>query len=75
MHAARLTSPRLQRVLKVLRRGRTSSRELMLEASVVAPGTCVAELRARGAEIDCTCRSVDGRKLWFYTMKKEPRDA
>jgi hypothetical protein len=54
-HASALRSARLKRVLKVLADGLPhSSFEIMRRAKAVAPGTCVSELRANGALIDCT---------------------
>lgn len=73
MHAARLTSDRLQRVLCTLRDGaEKSTRDIILEAEVMAVSACVAELRQHGAEIDCIQRVRHGKRVWFYTLKKEP---
>lgn len=47
MHAAGLSSPRLQRVLSVLRDGRAlSTRQIVRRAGVMAVGACVADLAA-----------------------------
>ena len=76
MNNASLKSARMQRVLKVLRDGRPhSSWDIIRRAKVVAPGTCVSELRALGAEIACERRTAgpDGEPIWFYTMTKGPR--
>ena len=73
-HAANVEkSTRLQRVLRTLKEaGRTgvSSRDLMLKANVVAPGTCVSELRKSGYVVDCDLLVVykDGAKVYKYTL-------
>lgn len=72
--ASALKSARLQRVLKVLADGKEHSTwEIMRRAKAPAPGTCVSELRANGAVIDCKRRTVDGEPRWYYTMTKGPR--
>ena len=54
-------SPRLQRVLELLRDGHPhTTREIIYTADVCAVNTCVAELRANGYEIRCT--PVPGKK-------------
>jgi hypothetical protein len=74
IHAANADkSTRLQRVLRVLREGgRTgvTSRDLMLRANVVAPGTCVSELRRSGYVIDCDLQTVysDGARVYAYKL-------
>ena len=75
MHAAPLTSPRLQRLLKLLADGRPhSTRDIVRRARVMVPGTCVSELRSHGAEISCVKQA--GRHgagwRWYYTMTKGP---
>ena len=73
MHAAGLHSPRLQKVLAVLREGKPlSTRQIVRKAGVMAASTCVAELRQHGADIHCEQRLVNGRRRWFYTLKKAP---
>lgn len=74
MHAARLnSSPRLKRVLEVLRDGREhSTMEIVMQARVMAVSACVAELRQNGAEIACEQRSEEGGRRWYYTMTKGP---
>lgn len=73
MHAAPLTSPRLQRVLRLLSDGRPhTTREIVRGARVMAVNACVAELRAHGAEITCSQRRVNGARRFFYRMTKEP---
>lgn len=71
MHAAGLHSPRLQKVLAVLREGKPlSTRQIVRKAGVMAVNACVAELRHHGADILCEQRLIKGRRRWFYTMKK-----
>jgi len=73
MHAAPLTSPRLRRVLQVLRDGRPhTTREIVRRAHVVAVNSCIAELRANGAEILCTRERKKDRLICRYTMTKAP---
>ncbi|WP_210879197.1 helix-turn-helix domain-containing protein [Roseovarius autotrophicus] len=73
MHHAPLTSPRLQRVLAVLRDGRPhTTREIVRRAHVVAVNSCIAELRANGAEILCTRERKKDRLICRYTMMKAP---
>ncbi|MGR3501571.1 hypothetical protein [Pseudaestuariivita sp.] len=73
MHAAGMHSPRLRRVLKVLKDGKPhSTREIVRKAGVCAVNAVVAELRANGAEIACWQQLVDDRRVWFYRMTKEP---
>ncbi|PKP63247.1 MAG: hypothetical protein CVT86_05725 [Alphaproteobacteria bacterium HGW-Alphaproteobacteria-8] len=76
MHAAPLTSPRLQRVLAVLGDGRAhTTRDIVRRGRVMAVNACVAELRAHGAEISCTARIITGRRRFFYLMTKGPEVA
>ena len=76
MHAAPLTSPRLQRVLAVLRDGRAhTTRQIVRRARVCAVNSCIAELRQHGAEIACTRERRRDRLICRYTMTKETRDA
>jgi hypothetical protein len=73
MHAAPLTSPRLQRVLQLLSDGRPhTTRAIVRRARVMAVNACVAELRAHGAEITCTRQRVGGAWRFFYTMTRGP---
>jgi len=73
-HAANAEkSNRLQRVLRILREADghgVTSRDLMLKANVVAPGTCVSELRRSGYVIDCDLVTVcqDGARIYAYTL-------
>lgn len=74
MHAAPLTSPRLSRVLKLLSDGRPhTTRAIVRGARVMAVNACISELRAHGAEIDCTAVFVNGKRRFFYRMTKEPK--
>lgn len=73
MHAAPLTSPRLQRVLKLLSdRKPHTTRQIVRAARVMAVNACVSELRSHGAEITCTQARVNGARRFFYRMTKEP---
>lgn len=75
MNAASLASPRLQRVLKVLRDGGPhSTRDIVRRARVMAVNACMAELRAHGAEIVCVQRVEDGARRFYYTMTRAPRE-
>lgn len=73
MHAARLDrSPRLQRVLDVLRDGREhSTLDLVRSAGVCAVNSCVAELRAQGHRIDCRVEVADGERRWYYRWQRD----
>ena len=74
MHAATLArSPRLQRVLEVLRDGAEhSTQDLVLTAQVCAVNSIIAELRANGCVI--TCRQAPGEhgRVWLYRLSREP---
>lgn len=73
MHAAPLSSPRLQRVLALLRDGRPhTTRDIVRRAGVMAVNACISELRAHGAEITCTASLKNGRRRFAYTMTREP---
>ncbi len=72
MHAAKLDrSPRLQRVHALLKDGREhSTLDIVRAAGVCAVNSCIAELRANGAAIDCR-QIVDratGKRIWVYRM-------
>ncbi|MCU9850382.1 hypothetical protein OEZ60_20565 [Defluviimonas sp. WL0024] len=74
MNAAPLSSPRLQRVLAVLKDGQEhTTRAIVRKARVMAVNACVAELRAHGAEIECSPRIVKGQRRFYYRMKKGPK--
>lgn len=73
IRAAALSSPRLQRVLKVLEDGRPhTTRDIVRKGRVMAVNACVAELRHHGAEIICTQQHVKDQRRFFYTMTKAP---
>ena len=76
MHAARPdSSPRLRRVLEVLRDGQEhSTRELVDEARVMAVNSCIAELRQNGYQIDCRARKTEGGER-YYTYRLLPRQS
>ena len=72
MHAAKIErSPRLQRVLQILSDGREhSTREIVMNAEVMAVNACVAELRHNGCTITCrqTRSPVTGRPVFRYRL-------
>ncbi len=75
MHAATLTSPRLQRVLKVLSDGRPhTTRDIVRKGRVMAVSACISELRENGAEIGCVKAPAKSHAgwVWTYTMTKGP---
>ena len=73
MHAAPLTSPRLQRVLAVLPDGTPHTmREIVRKGRVMAVSACVAELRQHGTKIECWSVIVGGKRRFFYEMTKGP---
>lgn len=75
MHAATLSSPRLQRVLRLLSDGRPhTTRDIVRRASVMAVNACISELRTHGAEIECVKQPAKnhGGWRWYYTMTKGP---
>lgn len=75
MHAAPLTSPRLQRVLAVLADGTPhTTREIVRKGRVMAVNACVSELRQHGAEIECWSLIVGGKRRFFYKMTKGPKN-
>lgn len=74
--AARLDSPRLQRVLVLLMDGKPhTTRQIVRGARVMAVNAAVSELRHHGAEITCVKQAAPGGKGWrfFYTMTKAPK--
>lgn len=76
MNAAPLSSPRLQRVLQLLRDGRPhTTRDIVRRARVMAVNACISELRQHGAEIICARRRVNGAWRYYYTMLKGPKNA
>lgn len=75
MKAAKLTSPRLQRVLTLLKDRRPhTTREIVRKARVCAVNSCIAELRENGAEIICTRERTKDRLICRYTMTKAPEE-
>lgn len=73
MHAAPLTSPRLQRVLALLRDGRPhTTRDIVRRARVMAVNACISELRHHGAKIECSAQIIRGQRRFSYTMTREP---
>lgn len=73
MHAAPLSSPRLQRLLRVLSDGKPHSTwQIAKRTNNLAVGTSISELRAHGAEITCTTEIMKGKRRFFYRMTKEP---
>lgn len=75
MNAAPLSSPRLQRVLSVLKDGRPhTTREIVRKGRVMAVNACISELRQHGAAIHCESRHVNGARRFYYTMLKGPKN-
>lgn len=73
MHAATLTSPRLQRVLKLMADGRPyTTRQIVRRAHVIAVNAIISELRQNGAEISCVRQMLNDRWVFYYTMTKGP---
>lgn len=75
IHAAPLTSPRLQRVLQLLSDGKPrTTRDIVRKARVMAVNACVAELREHGAESLCVRQAAPNGGGWrfYYTMTKAP---
>lgn len=77
IHAAPLTSPRLQRVLALMRDGKPhTTRAIFRKANVVAVNTAISELRFHGAEIACVRWAAPNGGGWrySYTMTKGPTE-
>ena len=75
IRAARLDSPRLQRVLRLLLDGRPhSTRGICRKAHVMAVNAVIAELRHHGAEITCEHKGGFGgiKRRFIYTLRKAP---
>ena len=67
MHNAKLSSPRLKRVIKLLSDGKEhSTRAIIYFAHVCAVNSIISELRANRVGIDCTRRA--GR--YYYKLGK-----
>ncbi len=64
-HARLETSPRLQRVARLLEGGREySTAEIVSHAQVCAVNSAIAELRENGLDIACRRQG----NLWFYRL-------
>lgn len=75
MHAATLSSNRLQRVLKLLSDSKPhSTRDIMRRTNVCAISACIAELRQHGADITCERKTVNGKGIFYYQMISAPGD-
>ena len=62
-------SRRMQRVLRVLQRGReVSTMTIVREARVAAVNSIVAELRQAGHNITCQRRDRNGTRIWYYRL-------
>ena len=67
------TSPRLRRVLLLLGdRQWHTTRDIVRDADVCAVNSCIAELRAQGATIDCSVVSVGGARRFRYRLMSMP---
>jgi hypothetical protein len=76
IHAAKLETPRLQRVLRLLSDGRPhTTREISRKTGAMAINAVIGELRHHGAEITCVQQPAPkGTGRWFYyTMTKAPK--
>lgn len=74
MHAAKIDdSPRLQKVLKHLRRvGSATTMEISRACNVCAVNSIIAELRANGFTVDCN--PVRGQRgVYLYTLDEQPQ--
>ena len=71
MHAARLDrSPRLQRVHACLSDGAEHTTwEIATAGRTVCPATCISELRAQGARIECRRLVGGGRAEAVYVYR------
>ncbi|SFQ13691.1 hypothetical protein SAMN05421853_10277 [Roseivivax halotolerans] len=76
MHAAPLSSPRLQRLLRVLKDGKPhTTKDIARRAHLLAISAAVAELRQHGAKIICERKKVGDDWRFFYTMLEAPKNA
>ena len=76
MHAATATSTRLSRVVALLSDGEAhTTREIAHNAECMAVSAAVAELRQRGAVIDCWPEVEAGKRRYCYRMVRRPDDA
>ena len=79
-HARLDRSERLQRVLAVLiewrrlgaARGWITTRGIVRLAHVCAVNSCIAELRANGARIECEQRRERGVRRFYYRLERAP---
>jgi len=75
MHKGSMRSPRLRRVAAVLADGKEhSSLAIQRRARVCAPGTCVSELRANGAVVECRQETRPSGRVWLYRMTTPPAE-
>lgn len=79
IHAAGLDSPRLQRVLSILRQNRTrwlSRRELreLCGPEIEDPTVCLREAKARGVRYECTRVGGQWRYRLAADLQATPRD-
>ena len=66
MHSASIESPRLQRVLKVLKdKKRHTTRDIIRKANVCAVSAIISELRDNGLRIECE-RFANRWYYWTY---------
>ncbi|MCK4306443.1 MAG: hypothetical protein KAY24_19535 [Candidatus Eisenbacteria sp.] len=67
IHYAKLeTSPRLQRMLKLLCTGeRFTTRDIVMQAEIMAVGTAASELRANGIQVQC---KAEGQGRYVYWL-------
>ena len=73
MHAARLSTPRLTRLLTVLKEAKRRNEQLSTleigdRARICAVSTAISELRSRGAVIMC----LQYRHRFYYWLVKAP---
>lgn len=69
IHCAKITSPRLQRVIAHLKDGRWhTTRDILRAADVCAVNTVVSELRANGCDIKCKRLRIEGALRYAYKL-------
>ena len=65
IHAAKMDSPRLQRMLALLQQGgRYTTRDIVMQAHVCAVNSIAAELRENGVPVHCK-RNGDVWEYWL----------
>jgi hypothetical protein len=71
IHFAKVeNSARLQRVLKMLRRGGAyTTRQLIRGADVCAMNSIASELRKNGFRVACFRKNVKQKPVWFYMLE------